>query len=123
MCVIKFIRRLEAIIIKRVGKLEHVNKKKIIVACGTAIATATIVVEKLKAVLNKHRINAEILKCRVPEVQYYTKMMGNIDLILTTSEVPGIKNIPVLNAVPFISGIKDKELEEQIVKILKSGSS
>lgn len=95
------------------------DRKKIIVACGTAIATTTLVAEKLKKVLDKHRIDAEVIKCRISEVQYYIKMLRNVDLILATSTVPGVKDIPVLNAVPFISGINAEELEKQIVEALK----
>lgn len=95
------------------------NKKKIIVACGTAIATTTLVAEKLKKVLEKYHIEAEIIKCRISEVQYYIKMLRNVDLILATSIVPGVKDIPVLNAVPFISGINAEELEKQIIQVLR----
>jgi len=94
-------------------------KKKILVACGTAIATATIVTEKLKDILARNKIDAEIIKCRVPEVPYYIRMLGKVDLILTTSFVPDVKNIPILNAVPLISGLGREELEREIVKALR----
>lgn len=98
-------------------------KKRIIVACGTAIATATLVVERLKNILSRHNIDAEIIKCRIPEVTYYIKMLGNVDLIVATSEVPGIKNIPVLNAVPLISGIGIENIEKQIVSLLSKNNA
>jgi len=97
------------------------DKKNILVACGTAIATATLVAGKLKEFLKRNGIDANIIKCRFTEIDYYVKTLGRVDLIITTAGFPERKDIPVLNGVPFISGIGRRELEEKILKILKPG--
>jgi len=94
---------------------------RILVACGTAIATATYVAEKVKKILEKHGIKGEVYQAKAQEVNYFIKMLGKINLILTTTFVQvENKNIPVLNAMPFLTGLGEADLEKKIVTILQS---
>ncbi|MEZ0393496.1 MAG: PTS sugar transporter subunit IIB [Desulfurococcaceae archaeon] len=94
---------------------------RIIVACGTAIATATYVAEKVRKLLEKNKIKGEIYQAKAQEVNYWIKMLGKVHLILATTHVaPEDKSIPVLNAMPFLTGIGEAELEKKIVNILTS---
>jgi len=95
---------------------------RVIVACGTAIATATYVAEKVKKLLEKNNIKGEVYQAKAQEVNYFVKMLGRVDLILATTFVPlENKNIPVLNAMPFLTGIGEADLEKKIINLLKSG--
>jgi PTS system galactitol-specific IIB component len=94
-------------------------KKKILVACGSGIATATLVSMKLEELFAHNGIKADIVRCRIHEVDYYLKSQGKADLIVATSQVPGVKDIPVLNAVPIISGVGKDELDKKILQALK----
>ncbi len=96
------------------------RKKNILVACGTAIATATIAAGKLKELLQKHNIQANVIQCRFTEIDYYVKTLGKVDLIITTAGFPERKDIPILNGVPLISGVGKEELERKIIEILQS---
>ena len=65
--------------------------KKVIVACGTGIATSTVVCVKIKEALAKANVQAEIIQCKVAEIE--SKMAG-ADLIVTTTsysndKIPG----------------------------------
>ena len=93
-------------------------KKKVLVACGSGIATATLVSMKLEELFKRNGIAADIIRCRIHEVDYFLKSQGKADLIVTTSQVPGVKDIPVLNAVPIISGVGKDELDKKILKVL-----
>jgi PTS system galactitol-specific IIB component len=94
---------------------------RILVACGTAIATATYVAEKVKKILEKYGIKGEVYQAKAQEVNYFVKMLGKINLILTTTFVQvENKNIPVLNAMPFLTGLGEADLEKKIVTILQS---
>ncbi|RLI39451.1 PTS galactitol transporter subunit IIB [Candidatus Bathyarchaeota archaeon] len=95
-------------------------RKNILVACGTAIATATIVAGKLKDFLKNHNIDANVIQCRFTEIDYYVKTLGRVDLIVTTAGFPERRDIPIVNGVPFISGIGREALEKKILEILKS---
>jgi PTS system galactitol-specific IIB component len=94
-------------------------KKKILVACGSGIATASLVSMKLEELFARNGIKADIVRCRIHEVDYYLKSQGKTDLIVATSQVPGVKDIPVLNAVPIISGVGKEELDKKILQALK----
>jgi len=97
-------------------------RRNILIACGTAIATATIVAGKVRDFLQKHGIEANIIQARFTEIDYYVKTLGKVDLIITTAGFPERSDIPILNGVPFISGIGREELEKKILEILKSTS-
>ena len=91
------------------------NKKKIMVACGTGIATSTVVVNKMGNLLKKKGINVDIQQCKVSELPYKT---DKVDLIVTTTAYTSKNNIPVVVAVSFLTGIGvDKDLEK-IIEIL-----
>jgi PTS system galactitol-specific IIB component len=94
---------------------------RILVACGTAIATATYVAEKVRKILEKHNIRGEVYQAKAQEVNYFIKMLGKVNLILATTFVPvEDKSIPVLNAMPFLTGIGEADLEKKIINILQS---
>ena len=91
------------------------NKKKIMVACGTGIATSTVVVNNLGNLLKEKGINVDIQQCKVSELPYKT---DKVDLIVTTTAYTSKNNIPVVVAVSFLTGIGvDKDLEK-IIEIL-----
>jgi PTS system galactitol-specific IIB component len=89
-----------------------VNKPyRILVACGTAIATSTHVGMKLKELLAERGKDVSIQQCRVAEIPTY---MDSVDAIVATAQVPYNVNVPVYNGIPFLTGIG---LEEVIDKI------
>lgn len=94
-------------------------KKNVLVACGSGIATATLVSMKLEELFARNGIKADIVRCRIHEVDYFLKSQGKTDLIVATSTVPGVKGVPVLNAVPIISGVGREELDKKILEVLK----
>ena len=85
------------------------QKKRILVACGTAIATSTVVARKIEEELEKRGIAVSITQCKSTEVP--SKLDGH-DLVVTTTQVPDTGDIPVLYTVSFLTGIGvDKDLE------------
>lgn len=90
------------------------RKKKILIVCGTAIATSTVVAHKVEAFLKKNGIPAEIRRAMTSEARTASR---DVDLIIATTQVPGV-TVPVLSGIPYITGMKTAELEEQILQIL-----
>ncbi|MCG6461306.1 PTS galactitol transporter subunit IIB, partial [Vibrio parahaemolyticus] len=45
--------------------------KKVIVACGGAVATSTMAAEEIKDLCNDNDISIEIVQCRVNEIDTY----------------------------------------------------
>jgi len=93
-------------------------EKRVLIACGTAIATATHIRTKVAKLLEENGIEADLTQCRVTEVPFFLKTKKT-HLILTTSNVPDIEDIPVFNAVPLLTGIGREKLEQDILKVLK----
>ena len=97
------------------------NVKKIIVSCGTAIATSSYVASKIEEILKENGIKGEIVQCKAAELNYYINMLGKVDLIVSTTPV-NVKDIPVVNGVPFLSGVGMDEAKQQIINILKKNT-
>ena len=90
----------------------------IIVSCGTAIATSTHVALKLKEMLGERGLTIHTIQCRVPEVTDYA---DQADMVVTTAQVPFDLSIPLVNGLPFLTGLGIKEVIDDIEKILTEG--
>lgn len=92
-------------------------KRKVIVACGGAVATSTMAAEEIKDLCEENGITVEIVQCRVNEIETY---MDGVDLICTTAKVDRtFGDIPVVHGMPFISGVGIDALQDKILTILK----
>lgn len=90
---------------------------KIVVACGTAIATSTHVAMKITELLEERGLKIQTIQCRVTEVPM---LAHNADLVVATAQVPYEIDIPVVNGIPFLTGIGVKEVIDQIEELLKA---
>jgi galactitol PTS system EIIB component len=90
----------------------------IIVSCGTAIATSTHVALKLKEMLQARGLSIHTIQCRVPEVPDYA---DQADMVVTTAQVPFDLKIPIINGLPFLTGVGIKEVINSIEKNLTEG--
>ncbi|MFN2304682.1 MAG: PTS sugar transporter subunit IIB [Anaerolineales bacterium] len=93
-----------------------VGKKTILVACGTAIATSTVVAKAIEEALEKRGMSANIRQCKAAEVP---SLADDADLIVTTTPVSVDQDIPVIQTLAFLTGIGREEVIEQIVNELK----
>lgn len=90
---------------------------KIVVACGTAIATSTHVSLKLKELLEERGLDARMSQCRVSEVP---SVVTGAQAVVATSQVPYDLDIPVVDGIPFLTGIGIKEVIDKLEEILKN---
>jgi PTS system galactitol-specific IIB component len=86
--------------------------KKILVACGTAIATSTVVARKLEEELASRGIKVVTDQAKASEVPSKAE---NYDLIVTTTTVSGAGDTPVVQTVSFLTGIGIEQDVEKIV--------
>lgn len=86
--------------------------KKVLVACGGAVATSTVAANKIKGILNDNNIEANVEQCRVSELS--SKASG-ADLIVTTAKVERDYGVPVIHGVAFISGVGIDKTKQQIL--------
>lgn len=90
-------------------------KKKILVVCGTGIATSTVATQKLKQFLESKGIEAQIEQAKVMEIGPKAEQF---DLIVATTQVSSDVKTPVVNAVPLLTGVGLDEFYEKVEKAL-----
>jgi len=90
------------------------RKRKILIVCGTAIATSTVVALKVEELLKRAGIPAELKRCMTSEAKSASK---GVDLIISTTQVPDV-NVTVLSGIPYITGMNIPKLEQEILDIL-----
>ena len=91
-------------------------KKKVIVACGGAVATSTIAANHIVDLCKKNGIDVDICQIRISEIQ---SNLDNCKLIDTTSKVRRDYGVPLITGMPFISGIGVDKTEKAILDVLK----
>lgn len=90
--------------------------KRILVACGTAIATSTVVAKAIEETLKQRGIPVITRQCKAAEVK---GLAPGYDLVVTTTPVPKDLGIPVIQTLAFLTGIGKEEAIEQIAKALQ----
>lgn len=91
-------------------------KKKVIVACGGAVATSTIAASAVMNLAKRNGIDVEICQCRISEIQ---SNLDNAALIVPTSRIKRDYGIPLIPGTGFISGVGVDKLEKKILDVLK----
>ncbi len=91
-------------------------KKKVIVACGGAVATSTIAANKVVELGKNNGIDIEIAQVRISEIE---SNLTGADLIVTTSKVKRDYGIPLITGMPFISGVGVEKTEKAILDVLR----
>lgn len=96
------------------------NEVKILVACGSGVATSTVAQEAVKKILADANIPGKILKGSMSEIPL---KQNDVDLILTTTNYrkPLEKKEDILPIYTIIKEHPDKS-KEQIYAILKKES-
>lgn len=91
--------------------------KKVIVACGGAVATSTMAAEEIKELCEENNIDIEIVQCRVNEIDTY--LSDEISFVCTTARVDReFGDIPLFHGMPFISGVGAEELKEKMLAVM-----
>lgn len=89
--------------------------KRILIVCGTAIATSTMVAMKVEDLLKKNGVKAEIRRALTSECRTASR---DVDLIIATTQVPDVK-VPVISGIPFITGMGVDKVEQEILSRLR----
>ena len=89
--------------------------KKILVACGTAVATSTVVAKKLEEALAARGIAVKIDQCKASEV---SAKAAAYDLVVSTTEVDDARGKPLVRTLSFLTGIGIDKDVDKIAKLL-----
>ena len=89
--------------------------KKVIVACGTGMATSSMIAEKVRAVLEDNQVDYTLSQAQLSELDMYKEA----DLFLTAMRVEEDYGVPMVVGTPFLVGIGEAEAAAKIIEILK----
>jgi PTS system galactitol-specific IIB component len=95
----------------------NIKSIKVIVACGSGVATSTVIASKLKELLQENNINAQIVQCTLHEVEANAE---GASLVLSSMPNLRVEGIPVVLAFPYITGIGVEALNQKILEILQT---
>ncbi|MFV0452015.1 MAG: PTS sugar transporter subunit IIB [Propioniciclava sp.] len=87
------------------------DTKRILIVCGTGVATSTVVVQKVKAFCEANGLPATINQGAVADL---VSGAVNADFIVATTQVPSSVQVPVIPGLAFLTGVGVDAVEEQI---------
>ncbi|WP_422446622.1 PTS sugar transporter subunit IIB [Thermoanaerobacterium sp. DL9XJH110] len=85
--------------------------------CGSGTVSSSMVAEKLKDIMEKKGIKINTTEAKPTEVENYVSQ-GNFDFIIHTSPLSGNYNIPVINAVGFLTGFGEEKFLEEVENVI-----
>ncbi|MGO9770873.1 MAG: PTS sugar transporter subunit IIB [Roseiarcus sp.] len=91
--------------------------KRVLVACGTAIATSTVVAVALEEAMKARGINITTRQCKAAEVP---SLVGDADLVVSTTPLPANLSKPSIVTLAFLTGVGKADVIEKIANILKA---
>lgn len=94
------------------------RRLEILVVCGNGAVTSTVVLNKIKEGLEKEGVQANIVQKRAAEGSLALENK-KFDVAVSTAGQNFAKNsdVPVLNGIPFLTGVGQDAVITQIVEI------
>ncbi|WCC80276.1 PTS sugar transporter subunit IIB [Cutibacterium equinum] len=94
--------------------------KKILVCCGTGIATSVQVANKLQQMLRDRGVSATMKECKTAAVADQVESFQPDAIVVTTAvSLPG-SQITIYRGTPLLTGVGADELADQIADDLKA---
>ena len=90
---------------------------KVVVCCGSGVASSTVAQEKVRAIAKKNNIPIDIHTGSIQDIQNVAKQY---DVVLTTANFKGELDKPHMSVFPLISGVKRAQCEQELVDMLKA---
>ncbi|MBK0347265.1 PTS sugar transporter subunit IIB [Aerococcaceae bacterium zg-ZJ1578] len=78
--------------------------KKLLIMCGSGIATSTVVMKKVESWLKENGLDKEV-KIIQSKIASEVNHIDDYDAVLTTTAVPDKIKDKVINGVPLLTGI------------------
>lgn len=90
--------------------------KKIVVACGSGVATSQTVASKINSMLEDEGINAVV---EAVDIKALDSIISTVDIYVTIVPGSGTYDIPTINGIKFLTGIGIDEEFEKLKNLLK----
>ena len=91
--------------------------KTVLVACGTAVATSTVVAQKILEEMGNRGLKIKVRQCKASEIP---GLADSADLIVSTTPVPKGITKPVIVTLAFLTGVGRAEVLDKIETALRA---
>ncbi|MGM9631191.1 PTS sugar transporter subunit IIB [Butyricicoccus sp.] len=92
------------------------NEVKVLVACGSGVATSTIAQEEVKRIAQEAGVPVRIMKGTIAEVP---AKQADVDLVLTTANYRKPLDKPHMSVFGLVSGVGKAKVSAQLAELLK----
>ncbi|MEG0377924.1 MAG: PTS sugar transporter subunit IIB [Eubacterium sp.] len=92
--------------------------KTVLVACGAAVATSTVVAKKIETIALESGIELKTVQAKASEVAEKAKELRP-DIIVCTCQIDSDLGIPVMNGRSFLTGINLTKTTNELIEMLK----
>ncbi|WP_427025087.1 PTS sugar transporter subunit IIB [Aureimonas ureilytica] len=92
------------------------KKKTVLIACGTAVATSTVVAVAIEEAMQERGIPVDVRQCKATEVR---SLVDDADIVVATTPVPDDLGKPTFKGLPFLTGIGRDTLLDDIEAALR----
>ncbi|EKF40044.1 PTS sugar transporter subunit IIB [Nitratireductor indicus] len=90
--------------------------KRVLFACGTGIATSTVVSNAVVEAMKERGINIDARQCKATEVR---SELNGMDLIVSTTQLPADLPVPSMVTLAFLTGMGKAEALDKIEAALR----
>jgi len=90
----------------------------VLTVCGSGVVSSSILGSKVKEILEKAGIYANVLGTQPQMVKSYVDK-GKVDLVVTSSPISDSISVPIIKGIPLLTGVGEEECIEEIIKIAK----
>ncbi len=93
--------------------------KRIIVACGSGVATSNVAAEKLRNLLRERGIQAEVRAVDMKSLESEARLADLLVSITPYASRDNELSIPVLSGIPLLTGVGVGPLIDKIAEMTK----
>lgn len=99
------------------------RKFKILIACGSGVATSTMAMKKIQKGLDERNIPSEITQCKIGELEGIAKS-SKPDIVVHTVILPqNLKfSCPIFSGVGFLTGVGVSKILDEMVAVYTKNS-
>lgn len=92
------------------------TSKSVLFACGTGIATSTVVSNAVVEAMKERGISIDARQCKATEVR---SELNGVDLIISTTQLPADLGVPTIVTLAFLTGMGKAEVLDKIEAALR----
>jgi len=92
-------------------------KRKILIACGSGIATSTVIANRVLNVCKANGFDVQIEQVKIVEVLAKEK---DFDLIVASTKVPAAVKTPAVSGISYLTGVGTAKTDQEIIEKLRA---